>query len=291
MEETPVIWVHSTSIHVVEAVFRVYKEYETFFSSKSILIHHDFEENEDLFKKIGVQKLQAFDKIIRSLKDSVPIAELNEIIHTAANKALSEENIRRLCFNVHLKEGNTNIGTTESHSYFCRSPWTVWGMRRQLIGKTLEAISKSFASEICQGILKHIESKIRMNLEMELGGGGFNFIISPEVFTTVMLIGSVILSLFIPLAGIVVAMLAVIGAFLESVDVNSKYWRKPYADEIYETVRKKRTSIERNILYEIETMCEKTKKDLQAVSTQINDLKQELKFPDQDTCKYSICQS
>ena len=285
VKQTPVLLVHSKSIQVVEAVFRVYEEYETFLTSKSIVIHHVFEENEDLCKKIGVQKLKAFDKIVRSLGDSVPVAELNEIVHTAANISLSVDNIHRLCYNVFLKDGNTDVGTTDYRCYRCRSPFTVKWLKEQLINKTLEAISESFASEICQGILRHIESKVRIELETEFLELKVN--ISPEIFATfAVVIGTAIITLFMPFLGIIVAMASFMVTFIFSVCVNSKSWRAKVANQIYETVSKYRSSIENGILSQIKTMCSETKEDLQAVSDQINDRKQRIGFPDQETCMY-----
>lgn len=273
---------------MVEAVFRVYEEYETFLKSKSIVIHHVFEENEDLCKKIGVQKLKAFDKIVRSLRDSVPVAELNEIVHNAANISLSEYNIHRLCYNVFLKDGNTNVGTTDNRGYRCRSPFTVKWLKEQLINKTLEAISESFASEICQGIFRHIESKVRIELETEFLELKVN--ISPEIFATfAVVIGTALITLFMPFLGIIVAMATFMATVIFSVDVNSISWRAKVANQIYETVSKYRYSIENDILSEIKTMCSDTKQDLQAVFNQINDRKQRIGFPDQESCMYIFC--
>lgn len=288
LKETPVLLVHSKSIPVVEALFRVYEKYEYFLTSKSIVIHHVFEENEDLCKKIGVQKLKAFDKIVRSLWDSVPVAELNKIVHNAANISLSEYNIRRLCYNVVLKDGSTNVGTTDDRGYHCRSPFTVQWLKEQLVNETLKAISESFASEICQGILRHIESKVRIELETELLELKVN--IYPEIFATFsVVIGTALITLFMPYLGIIVAMATFMATAIFSVDVNSKSWRAKVANQISETVSEYRSSIENGILSEIIPMCIDTKEDLRAVSDQINDRKQRIGFPDQETCMYIFC--
>lgn len=288
VKETPVIWVHSTSIPVVEAVFRVFEEYETFFPSKPFLIHHVFEENEDLCKKVGVQKLITINKLIGTLKESVPAeGDIAGIVKSAANKALARQNIRWLCYDVFLKDKGTNVGTTDDNSYTCRSPFTVKALKEQLISKTLEAISESFASEICQGILEHIKAKIKVEIEKEFFD--LKVKISPEIFATfAVAIGTVIITLFMPLLGIIFAMATVVVTLILSVDVNSVSWRRNVADQIYETVSKNRTTIEKDILSEIKTMCNETKKELHEVSKQIDDLKKKIGFPDQETCRYNV---
>ena len=92
----------------------VYKEYEDFLTSNPILIHHAFEDNEDLCKKIGIQKLETLNKIIMSLDDCIPVSNLREIVDGAATTSLSENNIRQLCYNVSLEYEGTNVGTTYS---------------------------------------------------------------------------------------------------------------------------------------------------------------------------------
>lgn len=126
-----------------------------------------------------------------------------------------------------------------------------------------------------------------MRIELETEFLELKVNISPEIFATfAVVIGTVIITFFMPFLGIIVAMATFMATFIFSVDVNSISWRKKVANQINETVSKHRASIEYDILSEIESMCKKAKNDLEKVSMQITDVKQMIGFPDQETCKY-----
>ena len=254
------IWVYSESVQVVDAVSYVYKEYEIFLTSKSILIHHVFEENEDLCKKICIQKLKALNKIIMNLNDSIPGRNLKEIVDGVANMTLSRENIHQLCNNVYLEHNHSNfmnyylVDLESDSSFFNR-------LKEQIINKILEAISKSLVEEMRTRILANIDSKVKPHFKPKLLELKFN--IFPELF--------------------------VMATFSkEHIDVYSESWKTKFADEMYKTVCMNRTLIESDILSNIETMCTETKKDLQALSKQINDLRQKIGFPDQEKGTYKL---
>lgn len=236
----------------------VFKEYKDFLTSKPILIHHAFEENEDLCKKIGTQKLEALNKIIMSLDDCIPVSILKEIVDGAATITFSDNNFRQVCYNVFLEYEGTHVGTTHSCSYPCSNLSILNRMKEQLIDKTLEAIFQSFVKEICTKIFTSIESKVKTNLNTEFLE--VKIVINPELFA--------------------------MATFDTKCDVNSVSWRTKIADQIYEKVCMNRALIEGEILSQIETICTKTKEDLKAVSMHINDLKQKIGFPDQKTRTY-----
>lgn len=254
------IWVHSKSVQVVEALAIVFKEYEDFLTSKSILIHHAFEDNEDLCKKICIQKLRALNKIIMSLDECVPITNLKEIVHRTASITLSESNIRQLCYNILEHEG-TNVGTTDDCSYPCSDSSILNRQKEQLENKILEQISKSFVDEIYRLIFTNIQSKVQTNLKTGLLDLKVN--ISPEL-------------------------IAIGTSDTEYADVDFVSWNTKIAGQIYEQVCLNRALIEEELFSKIKTMCTKTKEDLQTVSMKINNLEQRIGFPDQETCTYGF---
>ena len=245
---------------MVDAVAYVFKEYEDFLTSKSILIHHVFEENEDLCKKICIQKLKALNKIFMNLNDSVPVRNLKEIVDGVANMTLSHRNIRQLCNDVFFEHHDFNfmnpcfIDVYSYSSLFDR-------LKEQMLNEILEAISNSLVEEIRTRILANIDSKVKPHLKPYVLDLKVN--IFPELF-------------------------AMTTFSTEHIDVNSASWIKKIADKIYKTMCMNRTLIEGNILSNIETMCTETKKGLQAVSKQINDLRQKIGFPDEEEGTYKF---
>ena len=255
------IQVHSKSVQVVEAVSLVYKEYETFLTSKSILIHHVFEKNEDLCKKIGIQKLKALNNTIMSLSELVPLKNLKEMVDGALNITLSEGKFRLLCSNVFFLHVRIDIGTTHGHSNPRSNISVLNKLKEEVINQTLEEISKSFVDEMCTGISTSINSKVKTNLKTGLMELKVN--ISPELFATPIFDGTYM-------------------------DVDSVSWRTEVIGQIYEKVCKNRALIEEGFFSNIKTMCTRTKRDLQEVSMQINDLEKTIGFPDQETrmCRF-----
>ena len=245
---------------MVDAVAYVFKEYEDFLTSKSILIHHVFEENEDLCKKICIQKLKALNKIIMNLNDSIPVRNLKEIVDGVANMTLSHRNIRQLCNDVFFEHHDFNFMNpcfidVDSYSSLFDM------LKEQIINKILEAISKSLVEDIHTRILANIDLKVKPHLKPKLLDLKFN--IFPELF-------------------------AMATFSREHIYVYSEYWKTKFADEMYKTVCMNRTLIESDILSNVETMCTETKKGLQAVSKQINDLRQKIGFPDQEKGTYKL---
>lgn len=201
--------------------------------------------------------------------------QLSSIITEASDRTMSRENIRETCYNIFIKDGFDEIGTVHSEKYICRFFVTVKRIKGILVEKTLQNIGESFGSEICQGILRHIKSKIKSELRQDFLK--LHFDITDEIFATItVVILSFIVAVFSPILGLIFAVGSFVVTLVSSVNVNSERWRSQVADEIYSTVSKKREGIHRRILKMVKEICEITTKDLQTVSTTIENLRQKI---------------
>lgn len=281
---TKVLWVHSESIHVIEAKLRVCKEYEQFIGSNNILLHHTLDEYDEICKASGAQKLESLNKIVISIIKNIPDrTSLVRIVTMAADQALSWQNIKDLCFGVDLWDDGTHIGIVRNRQYICYFARTVNRLKNKLVAETLNEIAKSLGSKICQGILEHIESRVRANLENELLYRNIK-VFPGALFTTYAIVGIFITALN-PLLGLMFAVFTIVTAFVWSVDINSTDWREKVADEIYETVLQKKQTIISKSVSRIEAVCTETSTNLLKVSTQIKDRIKRLILVDQNLCK------
>lgn len=285
---TRVLWVHSESVHVIEAKLRVCKEYEQFISSNNILIHHTLDEYENISKSIGVQKLESVQKILTSVKKSVPVYSfLESIVERAADQPLSWQNIKDLCFEVDLWDGNTHIGTVHDREYSCYSSLTVKRLKHKLVEKILNEITKSLGSTICQGSLEHIKSRVKINLkdlyfkESDFFWGG---LLAAVAILLVCLFMRIFMFSDISLLNLLSAPL-LLTILQRSENVNSTNWRTNVAKEVHDIILQQRKDIMSNVLLQIKDMCEKTSTNLLKVSTQIEDRIKRIILVDQNLCK------
>lgn len=152
--------------------------------------------------------------------------------------------------------------------------------------QTLHETAKAIRSEICKGILRHIESNIQetlnqnfLDLKLQISKELFKKISSVAVFAVI------IAYFYYPLLGIIVAVGYVVVTFIWSVDVNSLDWRRKIADEIYQTILENKTNILRKIKGQVQIMCREAQVELYEVSDRVNDFKRSLGQIDQQIRK------
>ena len=272
---------------MIEAKLKVFKEYEPYLSSGNILIHHDFEECDDICKTSGAQKLLSVHETITSLKNSIPNdISLEKIVKMAADKILSRRYIRDICYEVDLTHDNKRVGTVHSGSYFCYYVGTVKSIKKDLVKETVEKISEDLGSEICKEILEHIKAKVKLSISGDLNKLQIN--ISDDVFATlkIAIVATAFIFFTYPLLGILLALIDIFVSFIMYVDINSESWRKKVADEIFDKVSKQRKSIINNISPIVKTSCKVTTSDLEKLGRQLSDWKQGISPSDHRYCEY-----
>lgn len=130
------------------------------FRSKTLHLQHKHEDFDEIAKKSANAKVSLFQRTILYLVESIPSENLEVIVSKAANISLIQSNVRKICDNELIKDGEETVGTVSSNSYTCRLFSTVRRIKRTLVENTLRTICKSLALEICKEIMCHIEYKM-----------------------------------------------------------------------------------------------------------------------------------
>ena len=268
---------------MIEAKLKVFKEIEPYLSSRNILIHHDFEECDEICKTSGAQKLLSVHETVTSLKNSIPNdISLENILKTAADKILSRRYIRDVCNGVDLWCGNQRVGTVHSETYFCYLDGTVRIIKKNLVKDTVEKISEDLGSEICKEILEHIKAKVQVSIADDLYKAQINILEDVYVTLKPVIIATVNFNLTTPLLGIIYALIV---HFIWYVDINSNSWRREVADEIFDKVSERRRTIIDNILPIVKNSCKVSTGDLGKLGRQLSDWKQGILLTDHQYCE------
>lgn len=276
-----VIRIYSRSVRVIDAKLCVYNEYKHMIT-ETVHLHHDYEGYEEIAKLSGVQKLQSLINILLLVKDNILQDSLKDIVEEAAVDVFSLETITDLCYAVCLQDGDDYIGTVDSPSYCCRSIFTVKRIKKALVEKTLEAMTKLLGTEICKRIFKLIEEQIKRKLQREFPN--LKLDISLINFDAFAFLKVYIMAIFWPIVAVVLAV-SMVFTLLFSVDINDKLWRGPVAKEIYESIMKNRSMLMREILRKIRDLCSRTKSDLDKTVKELEHYKDRMAPLNQQECK------
>lgn len=79
---------------------------------------------------------------------------------------------------------------------------------------------------------------------------------------------------------------SIIGTFDFSVDVNSLFWRRKVADEIYIMISKRYTNIVKKTFFLVETLCKNTTEDLKNIDRSLGKWKEKIECMDIIERKY-----
>lgn len=279
-----VILIKSDSLPIVEAKFEVYKALKDRINSEKMCLHHVLEEYDEIAKLSFHRKLSSFSGIIEDLSKNIPIEGLTTIIKEAEEKVFTHWNVRNLCYSAIIRNGERYVGTAEDGSYLCYSMFTVKILKECLVEETLKKIGESLGSEICTGILRYIESKVKSELKKDLIR--LKVELTKELFVSISLTVLVAFAYFYsPWLSLLLTVTTFFFTLVMRVDVNSNEWRSKVADEICEKVRDYRSAILCKILPDIETLCKKTSKDLENVAELLLAHQREIQVVNQMQCK------
>jgi hypothetical protein len=235
----------------------VYKEFQSQIEGENIHLQHTCEEFEEISKVCLAHIMPSLIEKIKSIGETVSVTDVFSIVHSAAEKILTERKITEICVNIGVYDGDNYVGSVYSGEYATHSIFTLKRLKKNLVEKTLDKVAKDIGSEICQGILKHIQTKVQQNFEHYFKRIEISLPLN-DFQTVFAVIGTILVSFFSPLVGIIFAVVTFAYTAIMSVDINSRSWRTTVADEIYKNIRKQRSDILRKIVPEIEEICQKT---------------------------------
>lgn len=279
-----IILIKSDSLPIVEAKLEVYRALRYHLYFENILLHHVFENYEEIAKLSFHKKLSFLSDTIKDLSNSIPINNLTKMITDAEEKVFTNRNIRDLCHGVIIRDNGKYVGNTNDSPYVCYSMFTVRNLKRYLVEETLKSVGESLGSAICAGILSHIESKVKSELKKDLIH--LKVELTKELFATISLIVFAVISVFFsPWLGLLVAAVTFFITLVMSVDVNSNGWRNKVANEIGEKVRDNKSAILHKVFPDIEALCKKTSRDLKSVAYSLRAHQRKIQLVDQEQCK------
>lgn len=143
---------------VIEAKLEVYKYYAKNQRLTGIIIHHDLEDHDEIYKLVWIQKLDRIFREVLVAQKCIPVDLLQTILSNAAAEILSLKSIRHICYGVYVHIRGQSIGTVYDQSYTCFLKSTLRQIRYYLVAKSLEELANEFGIRIWQNILAQIES-------------------------------------------------------------------------------------------------------------------------------------
>lgn len=262
---------------VLQAKKKVYQKYKRFFNFERFHLQHESEQYTEVAKLSAHQKVVSYKQFIESVRDSIPLQNIEDIVKAAVNRALSKERITELCFDAVIQES----GNTNSDPYYCRSSATVNKLKKELMSKTVESVSKYLGSEICNEIQKHIETEIQSKFRIDTDSIFTVFNFSSLILLETIL--TVIASILNPLLGALFALISVVGTVLYAVNVNSRSWRRDVANEIYKQVDENKEKVSKELSSNIRKRCRLTADHLKMIAGRLEEFRSSIHLNRQDT--------
>lgn len=260
---------------VLQAKKKAYQKYKQYFNFERFYFHHESEEYTEVAKLSAHRKVVSYKQFVESVRDSIPLQNIEKIVKDAVNRALSKESITKLCFDTVIQES----GNTNSDPYYCRSSSTVNRLKEELMRKTVDSVSRCLASEICNEIQRHIQTELilfqsRLSIDTD------------SIYTKVFFLEAMVTAiafLLNPLLGALFALFSLVGTFVFAVNVNSRSWRRDVANEIYKQVDKNKEKLLTELSSNIRTRCKITADHLKMIADLLEEFTSSIHLNEQDT--------
>lgn len=261
---------------VLQAKKKAYQKYKQYFNFERFYFHHESEEYTEVAKLSAYRKVVSYKQFVESVRDSIPLQNIEKIVKDAVNRALSKESITKLCFDTVIQES----GNTNSDPYYCRSSSTVNKIKEELMRKTVDSVSRYLASEICNEIQRHIQTELilfqsRLSIDTD------------SIYTKVFFLEAMVTAIAFLLNPVLGALFAfVVGTFVFAVNVNSRSWRRNVANEIYKQVDKNKEKLLTELSSNIRTRCKITADHLKMIADLLEEFTSSIHLNEQDTREF-----
>lgn len=261
---------------VLQGKKKVYQKYKRYFNFERFYLQHESEQYTEVAKLSAHHKVVSYKQFIESVRDSIPLQNIGNIVKAAVNRALSKESITELCFDAVIQES----GNINSDPYVCRSSSTVNRLKQELMNKTVESVSKYLGTEICSEIQRHIETEIQR--KFRIGTDSISTVLNFSSLILLETVLTVIASILNPLLGTLFAFISVVGTLLLAVNVNSRSWRRDVANEIYKHVDENKEKVLKELSKNIRIRCRITMDHLKIIADRLEEFRSSIQLNDQD---------
>lgn len=261
---------------VLQAKKKAYQKYKQYFNFERFYLHHESEEYTEVAKLSAHRKVVSYKEFVESVRDSIPLQHIENIVKDAVNRALSKKSITELCFDVVIQES----GNINSNPYYCRSGSTLNKLKKELIRKTVDSVSEYLVFEIFNAIQRHIETEIQSRLSIDTD------LIYTVNLSKVLFFEAIVNAIGYMMSLVVggfSAFLSVEGTLLFAVNVNSQSWRRDVANEIYKQVCKNKENVVTKLSSDIRTPCKITADHLKKIADLLEEFISSIHLNEQDT--------
>lgn len=248
-------------------------------------MQHIYEDFDEITKLSAYKKISFYRGFVREMIDTFSTYNLSMVIIESMNRVLTKANIRRVCFEVVVRYDHYYVGTVENNAYNCRYSGTVTRIKEILTEATLRDTARKLGSDICKGILMHIESGVQTTLSTEFGNMKSDM--SNFIFREIeAIISATVVRILRTIYGVIISVTTFFITIFRPVDVNSEEWRSQVADEVYFNISKKGDFLRDFIRDNLTNLCAKTREDFEFITSELEKFQKRVIPEDQKQCKY-----
>lgn len=239
------------------------------------MLHHNFEDSDEICNRSGIQRLDFLSKIVTSLKDCVPLDYLETVLQNVTEQELSLENLKVVC--------NKSISNAADHH---RSESLSSSLEMQtsetLIIAFLTEVANSFEMKLLQELSSYTEQKFETDYKQTFVDLKLN--IFTDAFQEARNHVKEVFSLFL-LDSILSVKEDQPFVFSQKDTLNTKVRKDQIASFLHEIVFPKKTAIMTDIFKRINGVLKETQDGLRRISTVIEDFTSTIAISDQQTSK------
>ena len=268
---TRVIWINAKSVGVIEAKLRVYRIYKKYLRSTDILLHHSYEDIDDILKSSARQRLLHLYRSVASIKENILLESIETIIKDTTQESLSEENILKTCCAIKLQDDNDNCRKNVTSAFVLPSKEDLSVIVRRLIETTLNATAKTYDLNISENIFNFVKSTIQQYSTSDC--------MDEKTLPTILTDSGMLVSL-------ADALNRRLSPDFLTVNIKSPSFKPSVAYEIYKFVSKEKELLMQEHLQRIKKKFQHAARELESLLHKIDDLKIQITIPNPKTCKF-----
>ena len=238
---------------------RVFREYKDNFTLDYTFIHHVYDDN------LEILKLSSFNTASTFLENGVYMTKITQLpnfretILDELDATFSKKDLLDVCFRVHLKIDESDVGTVKHCSYSCNSKDNLVRLREMLVKETIQRICKSLGLAVRRTVKSHRDELFQTRFSYTMPSETYADIAKTAILNHVPCdffgFGSKLPSESLPL----------------QIDVNTVDWRTEVAGTLLNMIEEKKDDIVDTIVEN----CTNTEETLKDVSTLLTDFTEE----------------
>lgn len=246
---------------VSEAKDKVYQKYKQYIDSGTFRLQHVSENYVEVVKLSAHQKIVFLKEPVESVRRSFSLCAIDVIVHRAASRALTYENIKDVCRHAYIR----GIGNVNSDSFTTRSIFTLNRITVELKDKTKESITKHLGNDIFSEMRNRIKLEPESKFQLDL------------IVKAIILLSTIVMISIVNPTPVVVADTATgFVTLLTSQDVNSETWRDTIAADIYKEVSNRQNAIENEFSSLLREKLNVVSDDLNAVAKKLEEFRRRI---------------